>query len=156
MTALYALLPHLHLQPCSSCGRCCHLVDWLAPHSLDGRWLTAAQVTEDGRIDNEITVPILAAMAVAQAKAGADIVAPSDMMDGRIAAIRRALDEAGFLDVGICSYCCKYCSSFYGPFRDALDSAPKGGGKQTYQMDPANSREALVELRLDEEEVSPA
>lgn len=113
-------------------------------------------MTEDGRIDNEITVPILAAMAVAQAKAGADIVAPSDMMDGRIAAIRRALDEAGFLDVGICSYCCKYCSSFYGPFRDALDSAPKGGGKQTYQMDPANSREALVELRLDEEEVIPA
>jgi len=109
-------------------------------------------VTEDGRIDNEKTVPILTAMAVAQAKAGADIVAPSDMMDGRVAAIRKALDEAGFLDVGICSYCCKYCSAFYGPFRDALDSAPKGGGKHTYQMDPANSREALVELRLDEEE----
>jgi len=91
-------------------------------------------------------------MAVAQAKAGADIVAPSDMMDGRVGAIRKALDAAGFTNVGICSYCTKYCSSFYGPFREALDSAPRSGDKKTYQMDPANSREALRELRLDEEE----
>jgi porphobilinogen synthase len=106
----------------------------------------------DGRIDNELTVPILARMAVAQAKAGADFVAPSDMMDGRVEAIRQALDEAGFYDVGICSYAVKYASAFYGPFRDALDSAPKSGDKQTYQMDPANVREALREISLDESE----
>ena len=91
-------------------------------------------------------------MAVAQAKAGVDFVAPSDMMDGRIGAIRKALDDNGFYRVGICSYCVKYASAFYGPFREALDSAPRFGDKKTYQMDPANVREALRELKLDEEE----
>jgi porphobilinogen synthase len=91
-------------------------------------------------------------MAVAQAQAGADIVAPSDMMDGRVAAIRVALDEAGFSGVGICSYCCKYASAFYGPFREALDSAPRTGDKKTYQMDPGNLRECLREVELDEAE----
>jgi porphobilinogen synthase len=91
-------------------------------------------------------------MAVSQAEAGADVVAPSDMMDGRVGAIRKALDEAGFTDVLICSYCAKYASGFYGPFREALDSAPRAGDKKTYQMDPANAREALREVRLDEAE----
>ncbi|MEO6599701.1 MAG: porphobilinogen synthase [Polyangiaceae bacterium] len=120
----------------------------LDPYSSDGH----DGVLIDGRIDNDVTVPILAEMAVAQARAGADIVAPSDMMDGRVAAIRRALDAAGFTQVGICSYCVKYASAFYGPFREALDSAPRGGDKKTYQMDPANVREALREIRLDEAE----
>ncbi len=120
----------------------------LDPYSSDGH----DGVLIDGRIDNDETLPILAKMAVAQAAAGADIVAPSDMMDGRVAAIRQALDEAGHVEVGICSYCVKYASAFYGPFRDALDSAPRAGDKKTYQMDPANVRECLREVRLDEEE----
>lgn len=120
----------------------------LDPYSSDGH----DGVIVNGRIDNDVTVPILATMAVAQARAGADIVAPSDMMDGRVGAIRMALDEAGFGGVGICSYCVKYASAFYGPFREALDSAPKSGDKKTYQMDPANVREALREVRLDESE----
>jgi len=120
----------------------------LDPYSSDGH----DGVVVEGRIDNERTVPILAAMAVAQARAGADMVAPSDMMDGRVGAIRTALDEAGFTNVGICSYAVKYASAFYGPFREALDSAPKSGDKKTYQMDPANVREALREIRLDEAE----
>ena len=120
----------------------------LDPYSSDGH---DGVVIED-RIDNDITVPILAQMAVAQARAGADVVAPSDMMDGRVGAIRKALDEAGFNQVAICSYCVKYASAFYGPFREALDSAPRGGDKKTYQMDPANVREALREIRLDEAE----
>jgi len=120
----------------------------LDPYSSDGH----DGVVIDGRIDNDQTLPLLAAMAVAQAKAGADIVAPSDMMDGRVGAIRVALDAAGFTQVGICSYCVKYASAFYGPFRDALDSAPRAGDKKTYQMDPANVREALREVALDEAE----
>jgi porphobilinogen synthase len=120
----------------------------LDPYSSDGH----DGVLIDGRIDNDVTVPLLAEMAVAQARAGADIVAPSDMMDGRVAAIRRALDSAGFDQVGICAYCVKYASAFYGPFRQALDSAPRAGDKKTYQMDPANVREALREVRLDESE----
>jgi porphobilinogen synthase len=88
-------------------------------------------------------------MAVAQAQAGADIIAPSDMMDGRVGYLRRALDEAGFTDKGIMSYTAKYASAFYGPFRDALDSAPKFGDKKTYQMNPQNSKEALIEAELD-------
>ena len=120
----------------------------LDPYSSDGH----DGVLLDGRIDNDVTVPILAQMAVAQARAGADIVAPSDMMDGRVGAIRSALDTAGFSQVGICAYCVKYASAFYGPFREALDSAPRGGDKKTYQMDPANVREALREVRLDEAE----
>jgi porphobilinogen synthase len=120
----------------------------LDPYSSDGH----DGVVIDGRIDNDESLPILAAMAVAQAQAGADVVAPSDMMDGRVAAIREALDEAGFVDVAIGSYCTKYASAFYGPFREALDSAPRAGDKQTYQMDPANAREALREVSLDEAE----
>ncbi|HEX7670748.1 MAG TPA: porphobilinogen synthase [Polyangiaceae bacterium] len=120
----------------------------LDPYSSDGH----DGVVIEGRIDNDVTVPILAAMAVAQARAGADLVAPSDMMDGRVGAIRSALDEAGFASVGICSYAVKYASAFYGPFREALDSAPKSGDKKTYQMNPANVREALREIRLDEVE----
>jgi porphobilinogen synthase len=120
----------------------------LDPYSSDGH----DGVLIDGRIDNEQTLPILASMAVTQARAGADVVAPSDMMDGRVAAIRCALDEAGFYEVAICSYCCKYASGFYGPFRQALDSAPRAGDKKTYQMDPANLRECEREVALDEAE----
>jgi porphobilinogen synthase len=120
----------------------------LDPYSSDGH----DGVLIDGIIDNDVTLPILAAMAVAQARAGADVVAPSDMMDGRVRAIRNALDEEGFTDVAICSYCCKYASSFYGPFRQALDSAPRAGDKRTYQMDPANYRECAREVALDESE----
>jgi len=120
----------------------------LDPYSSDGH----DGVLVDGRIDNDQTLPILAAMAVSQAQAGADVVAPSDMMDGRVAAIRDALDDAGFVDVAIGSYCTKYASAFYGPFREALDSAPRAGDKKTYQMDPANAREALREVALDEAE----
>jgi porphobilinogen synthase len=103
-------------------------------------------------VDNDATLDILCKSAVAQARAGADVVAPSDMMDGRIGAIRKALDAEGFTDVAILSYAVKYASSFYGPFRDAADCAPKFGDRSSYQMDPGNSREALRELRLDEEE----
>lgn len=120
----------------------------LDPYSSDGH----DGVLIDGVIDNDVTLPILAAMAVAQARAGADVVAPSDMMDGRVGAIRTALDQAGFTDVAICSYCVKYASAFYGPFREALDSAPRSGDKKTYQMDPANQRECLREVRADEAE----
>jgi porphobilinogen synthase len=95
------------------------------------------------------TVAILVKMAVSQAQSGCDMVAPSDMMDGRIGAIRRGLDAHGFTDVGILAYSAKYASAYYGPFRDALDSAPKFGDKKTYQMDPANAREALEEVALD-------
>lgn len=115
------------------------------PYSSDGH----DGFVENGEIINDITLPILAKMAVAQAEAGADIIAPSDMMDGRVAVIREALDEAGFANVGILAYTAKYASAFYGPFRDALDSAPKAGDKKTYQMNPANTREALREAELD-------
>ncbi|WP_028320673.1 porphobilinogen synthase [Desulfatiglans anilini] len=105
-----------------------------------------------GGVDNDATLDLLARQAVSHARAGADIVAPSDMMDGRVAAIRRALDEAGFQSTGILSYAVKYASAFYGPFREAADSAPQFGDRTTYQMDPANAREALKEARLDIEE----
>ncbi|KAL6058952.1 Delta-aminolevulinic acid dehydratase [Balamuthia mandrillaris] len=121
----------------------------LDPYSSDGH---DGVLREDGVIDNDATVPLLCRMAVAQGKAGADVVAPSDMMDGRVGAIRSALDEAGLSHVLICSYCVKYASSFYGPFREALDSAPRSGDKKTYQMDPGNVREALRELEADEAE----
>jgi porphobilinogen synthase len=120
----------------------------LDPYSSDGH----DGLVQDGKILNDETLPLLASMAVAQAEAGTDVVAPSDMMDGRIDAIRLALDEAGFEDILICSYCVKYASAFYGPFREALDSAPKEGDKKTYQIDPANAREAIREVMLDEEE----
>ncbi len=124
----------------------------LDPYSTDGH----DGLVEAGQIVNDPTLPILAAMAVIQARAGADVVAPSDMMDGRVRAIREALDAAGFTKVGILSYCVKYASAFYGPFRDALDSAPRFGDKKTYQMDPANVREALREAAHDEAEGADA
>ena len=120
----------------------------LDPYSSDGH----DGFVQNGKILNDETLPLLAGMAVAQAKAGADVVAPSDMMDGRVEAIRWALDDAGFQNVLICSYCAKYASAFYGPFRDALESAPKEGDKKTYQMDPSNAREAIREIHSDEEE----
>jgi porphobilinogen synthase len=106
-------------------------------------------VTPEGLVQNDPTLALLARVAVAQAKAGADIVAPSDMMDGRVAAIREALDEEGFLNTPIMSYAVKYSSAFYGPFRDAAESAPKFGDRKTYQMDPANWREGLREAAAD-------
>jgi porphobilinogen synthase len=107
-------------------------------------------VVVDGRIDNDLTIAALIQQARCQAEAGADMVAPSDMMDGRVGEIRRALDADGRADTLIMAYSAKYASSFYGPFRDALDSAPRGGtDKKTYQMDPANGAEALDEVRLD-------
>ncbi|HKW56921.1 MAG TPA: porphobilinogen synthase [Candidatus Acidoferrum sp.] len=109
-------------------------------------------VIENGEVANDATLPILAQQAVSHARAGADIVAPSDMMDGRVAAIRDALDEHKFPDVAILSYAAKYCSGFYGPFREAADSAPQFGDRRSYQMDPANAREALKEVALDIEE----
>lgn len=115
------------------------------PYSSDGH----DGYVKNGEILNDVTLEILARMAVAQAEAGADIIGPSDMMDGRVGYIREALDESGFTNVSIMSYTAKYASAFYGPFRDALDSAPKSGDKKTYQMDPANSREALLEAELD-------
>ncbi len=105
-----------------------------------------------GEVDNDATLELLARTAVSHARAGADIVAPSDMMDGRVGRIREALDEAGFQNVAILSYAVKYCSSFYGPFREAADSAPQFGDRRSYQMDPANAREALREAALDIEE----
>ncbi|MGV3502278.1 MAG: porphobilinogen synthase [Adhaeribacter sp.] len=115
------------------------------PYSSDGH----DGLVDNGEINNDATLEILAKMALAQARAGADIVGPSDMMDGRVGYLRDYLDRNGFSQVGIMSYTAKYASAFYGPFRDALDSAPKKGDKKTYQMNPANSREALIEAELD-------
>ncbi len=118
------------------------------PYSSDGH----DGLVKNGKILNDETLDILCKMALVQAQAGADIIGPSDMMDGRVGAIRAALDENGFTDVSIMSYTAKYASAFYGPFRDALDSAPKFGDKKTYQMNPANSKEALIEADLDLQE----
>ena len=120
----------------------------LDPYSIDGH----DGILEEGEILNDETVGILCKQAVSQAEAGADIIAPSDMMDGRIGALRGALDLAGYQKVSICSYTAKYASAYYGPFRGALGSAPKSGDKKSYQMDPSNRREALRELLLDEDE----
>ena len=109
-------------------------------------------VDAEGRILNDATLPLLAKASVAYARAGADIVAPSDMMDGRVGAIRAALDEAGFVETPIMSYAAKFASAYYGPFRDAAQSAPQFGDRKTYQMDPANGREALREVAADIEE----
>jgi porphobilinogen synthase len=109
-------------------------------------------IVENGEIVNDPTVELLAKMSVSHAQAGADFVAPSDMMDGRILAIREALEMDGFANTGIMSYSAKYASAFYGPFRDALDSAPGFGDKKTYQMDPANSEEAVKETLMDIDE----
>ncbi|MEO0946937.1 MAG: porphobilinogen synthase [Cyanobacteria bacterium J06641_5] len=117
----------------------------LDPFSSDGH----DGIVRDGIILNDESVEVLVQMAVSQAEAGADIVAPSDMMDGRIGAIREGLDNYGYTEVGILAYSAKYASAYYGPFRDALDSAPKFGDKKTYQMDPANAIEAAKEVSLD-------
>jgi len=121
----------------------------LDPYSSDGH---DGLVAPDGRILNDETVAALCRQALSQARAGADVVAPSDMMDGRVGALRAALDGEEFTDVSILSYTAKYASAYYGPFRGALDSAPRGGDKKTYQMDPANVREAEREVALDEDE----
>lgn len=118
-------------------------LDPFTTHGHDGL------VDENGTILNDPTVEVLVKMALSQAAAGADFVAPSDMMDGRVGAIRQALDAEGYINVGILAYSAKYASAYYGPFRDALDSAPKFGDKKTYQMDAANAREALKEIELD-------
>jgi len=106
----------------------------------------------DGAVDNDITVELLAKTAISHAAAGADVVAPSDMMDGRIGMIRHQLDEEGHPDTAIIAYSAKYASAFYGPFREAAESTPEFGDRRGYQMDPANAREALREVRLDVEE----
>lgn len=128
----------------------------LDPYSCDGH---DGIVSEEGVVLNDETIELLCKQAVAQARAGADLIGPSDMMDGRVGAIREALDDEGFEHVGIISYTAKYSSAYYGPFREALDSAPRAAGskpipgnKDTYQMDPANAREAITEAQLDEQE----
>jgi porphobilinogen synthase len=118
------------------------------PYSSDGH----DGFVKDGKILNDETLEILGKMALAQAATGIDILGPSDMMDGRVGYLRSILDKNGFTDVSIMSYTAKYASGFYNPFRDALDSAPKFGDKKTYQMNPANKREALIEAELDEQE----
>ncbi|MEM8779883.1 MAG: porphobilinogen synthase [Cyanobacteria bacterium P01_G01_bin.49] len=117
-------------------------LDPFSPYGHDG-------IVKDEQILNDETVEVLVKMALSHAEAGADMVAPSDMMDGRIGAIRRALDAQGWINVGILAYSAKYASAYYGPFRDALESSPKFGDKQTYQMDIANGREAIKEVALD-------
>lgn len=119
------------------------------PYSSDGH---DGLVSEQGTILNDETLQILGQMTLAQAETGIDIIGPSDMMDGRVGYLREELDDNGFEDVSIMSYTAKYASAFYGPFRDALDSAPKSGDKKTYQMNPANIREALIEADLDVDE----
>lgn len=116
------------------------------PYSSDGH----DGIVKNGEILNDETLEVLGNMSLAQARAGADILGPSDMMDGRVEYIRDVLDEGGFTKVSIMAYTAKYASAFYGPFRDALESAPKSGDKKTYQMNPANVREALLEAELDE------
>lgn len=118
------------------------------PYNSDGH----DGIVENGKILNDETLEVLGKMALAQAATGIDMIGPSDMMDGRVSYLRQVLDENGFQSVGIISYTAKYASSFYGPFRDALDSAPKFGDKKTYQMNPANRREAIREAKLDMEE----
>ncbi len=109
-------------------------------------------IVADDRIDNDATLDLLARTALSHAKAGADMIAPSDMMDGRVSEIRETLDENNFSRVGIMAYSAKYCSAYYGPFRSAADSAPKFGDRRTYQMDPANALEAIREVTMDVEE----
>ena len=136
-----------------ACPGICVITDVaLDPYNSDGHDGLVVRVGTDLKILNDETVEVLCRQALCHARAGADIVAPSDMMDGRIGAIREALDDAGFTETVILAYTAKYASAFYGPFRGALDSAPKEGDKKTYQMDPGNVREAIRELLMDEEE----
>ncbi len=139
-------------------GHCGIVQQTSAPRSLGARAATAATVAAaaataaDYEIVNDATLDILAKTAVSQARAGMDIIAPSDMMDGRVAAIRKDLDEAGFTNIPILSYAAKFASAFYGPFREAADSAPQFGDRRSYQMEGANLREAMREIELDLEE----
>jgi porphobilinogen synthase len=132
----------------TSTGHCGVIKPALGP---EGRSASGLRVG-DGKVDNDATLELLAKMALSHAQAGADIVAPSDMMDGRVHAIRQALECNGFDDVAILSYAAKFASAFYGPFRDAAESAPAFGDRKSYQMDSANAREALREIELDIEE----
>ncbi|MEX0686908.1 MAG: porphobilinogen synthase [Balneolales bacterium] len=120
----------------------------LDPYSSDGH----DGIVEDGKIINDVTLKVLEEMALSHARSGADFVAPSDMMDGRVRSIRKVLEEQGFHNTGIMAYSAKYASCFYGPFRDALDSSPGFGDKKTYQMNPANVKEAIREAKMDEQE----
>lgn len=122
----------------------------LDPYSSDGH--DGLVDPKTGEIMNDASLEVLAKQALCEARAGVDIIGPSDMMDGRVGYLRAALDKEGFQNVLIMSYCAKYASGFYGPFREALDSAPKKGDKKTYQMDPANAKEAIREGMLDEQE----
>jgi len=139
----------------TSTGHCGVIKESRRPHSGMGfqptrhRQDADATGVSDFKVDNDATLELLAKMALSHAQAGADIVAPSDMMDGRVRAIRQALERNGFQDVAILSYAAKFASAFYGPFRDAAESAPAFGDRKTYQMDPANAREALREIDLD-------
>jgi porphobilinogen synthase len=137
-----------------ACPGICVITDVaLDPYNSDGHdGLAVRDKSGELKILNDETVEVLCRQALCHARAGADIVAPSDMMDGRIGSIREALDDAGFTETGILAYTAKYASAFYGPFRGALDSSPKEGDKKTYQMDPGNMREAIRELLMDEEE----
>lgn len=148
------LIPRLVRAIKAACPEICVITDVaLDPYNSDGHD-GLVQTAGDGslRILNDETVEILCRQALCHARAGADVVSPSDMMDGRVAALRHALDGSGFADVSILSYSVKYASALYGPFRGALDSAPKAGDKKTYQMNPANAREALREALLDQAE----
>ena len=148
------LIPRVIRAIKSACPQLCVITDIaLDPYNADGHdGLVRAQADGEMVILNDETIEILCRQALCHAAAGADIVSPSDMMDGRVAALRDALDHAGFEQVSILSYSAKYASAYYGPFRGALDSAPKVGDKKTYQMDYANAREAVREILLDEQE----
>lgn len=140
------LLPRAIQEIKSATPEICLITDVaMDPYSSDGH----DGIVRDGKILNDESLPILAEMALLQAECGADYVAPSDMMDGRVGYLRSALDSGGYFETGILAYTAKYASAYYGPFRDALDSAPKSGDKKTYQMDIRNSHEALREARLD-------
>ncbi len=148
------LIPRVIRAIKAACPEICVITDIaLDPYNADGHdGLVTTSADGSLEIVNDATVDVLCQQALCHAAAGADIVSPSDMMDGRVAALRAALDAAGHTDVSILSYSAKYASAYYGPFRGALDSAPKAGDKKTYQMDYANAREAVREILLDEAE----
>jgi porphobilinogen synthase len=148
------LIPRVIRAIKSACPELCIITDIaLDPYNEDGHdGLVRKNADESTLIMNDETVAVLCQQALCHVRAGADIISPSDMMDGRVAELRKALDTAGFENVSIMSYSAKYASAYYGPFRGALDSEPKNGDKKTYQMDPANSKEAIREILLDEAE----
>jgi porphobilinogen synthase len=150
----HGLIPRVIRAIKQACPEMCVITDVaLDPYNTDGHDGLVEKLADGSvKIANDATVEILCRQALCHARAGADIVSPSDMMDGRVAALRAALDAAQWEEVSILGYSAKYASAFYGPFRGALDSAPKAGDKKTYQMDPANAREAIREILLDEAE----